>query len=125
MKKALTIFSIIIFLAIGCRVAKAADSVPDFPADDSGLADPDSLDYSDDTFFQDFDTSTTDTTDATLDLATTTTSTTALATTTTTALTATAQTGPLTDWMMAFLTVAVFLTFIFIDLMIKAKADDY
>lgn len=108
----------------------AQTAVPDFPNTSSGLADPNSIDFSDDIFFDSFssDVNSNEVTTANTSVTTTTTMVEEVATTTivttapitTTAVVVDVTTGPVTDWMIVILIGSVFMGLIFFDLVIKS-----
>lgn len=126
----LSFFLISILICGGGVLAQT--EVPNFPDTGDGLADPNSIDFSDDIFFDSFSDNvdsneltteetnvTTTTTEIVLDTEETTTTSEVL-TTTTTAVLIDIETGPVTDWMIVVLIGSVFMGLIFFDLAIKS-----
>jgi len=126
----LSFFLISILICGGGVLAQT--EVPNFPDTGDGLTDPNSIDFSDDIFFDSFSDNvdsneltteetnvTTTTTEIVLDTEETTTTSEVL-TTTTTAVLIDIETGPVTDWMIVVLIGSVFMGLIFFDLAIKS-----
>ena len=136
MKRKITQFFLSFFLlsTLVCGGGVLAQTeVPDFPDTGDSLADPNSIDFSDDIFFDSFSNDvdsneltteetdiTTTTTEVVLDTEETTPTTTSEVISTTTAVIVDVETGPFTDWMIVILIGSVFMGLIFFDLVIKS-----